>query len=207
MKDIKEIERLIADINRSASEIRKKKVSIKDIDEKDLPSNFSLMLSGVPGSKALQTLFSTRLDKLMDNLMNLALSGDLMANIERFLKNEEELKGFLSSLGFGQGSFEGPVSKTILDTVRNSMESMDYVKLDSDANKVEFVYKKLAMKWWRFWDKPDLRKKYGQALRAIRDILEVIARVYRNRERIIKGLGNIVTESIQIESLYQGQPE
>jgi hypothetical protein len=207
MKDIKEIERLIADINRSASEIRKKKVDVKNIDEKDLPSNFSLMLTGVPGGKALQTLFSTRLDVLMDNLMNLALSGDLMGNIEKFLRNEDELKGFLDSLGFGKGSFEGPVSKTILDTVRNSIESMDYMRIDNDAKKVEFVYKKLTMKWWRFWNKPELRKKYEQALRAIREILEIIARVYRNRERIVRGFSNIVSESIKLESLYQGQPE
>jgi hypothetical protein len=201
MKDIKDIERLVAEINRSAQSIRNKKKSIKDIDERDLPSNFSLMLSGVPGSKAFQTLFSTRLDVLMDNLMNIALSGDLMSNIEKFLSNEDELKKFLESLGFGEGSFEGPVSKTILDTVRNSIESMEYVKMDNDAKKVAFVYKKLRMKWWSFWNKPDLRKKYEQAMRAITDILEVVAKVYRNRERIVKGLGNIVNESIEIESL------
>lgn len=201
MKDIKDIERLVAEINRSAQSIRNKKKSIKNIDERDLPSNFSLMLSGVPGSKAFQTLFSTRLDVLMDNLMNIALSGDLMSNIEKFLSNEDELKKFLESLGFGEGSFEGPVSKTILDTVRNSIESMEYVKMDNDAKKVAFVYKKLRMKWWSFWNKPDLRKKYEQAMRAIIDILEVVAKVYRNRERIVKGLGNIVNESIEIESL------
>lgn len=201
MKDIKDIERLVAEINRSAQSIRNKKKSIKNIDERDLPSNFSLMLSGVPGSKAFQTLFSTRLDVLMDNLMNIALSGDLMSNIEKFLSNEDELKKFLESLGFGEGSFEGPVSKTILDTVRNSIESMEYVKMDNDAKKVAFVYKKLRMKWWSFWNKPDLRKKYEQAMRAITDILEVVAKVYRNRERIVKGLGNIVNESIEIESL------
>jgi hypothetical protein len=137
----------------------------------------------------------------MDNLMNIALSGDLMSNIEKFLSNEDELKKFLESLGFGEGSFEGPVSKTILDTVRNSIESMEYVKMDNDAKKVAFVYKKLRMKWWSFWNKPDLRKKYEQAMRAITDILEVVAKVYRNRERIVKGLGNIVNESIEIESL------
>jgi hypothetical protein len=201
MKDIKDIERLVAEINRSAQSIRNKKKSIKNIDERDLPSNFSLMLSGVPGSKAFQTLFSTRLDVLMDNLMNIALSGDLMSNIEKFLSNEDELKKFLESLGFGEGSFEGPVSKTILDTLRNSIESMEYVKMDNDAKKVAFVYKKLRMKWWSFWNKPDLRKKYEQAMRAITDILEVVAKVYRNRERIVKGLGNIVNESIEIESL------
>jgi hypothetical protein len=38
-------------------------------------------------------------------------------------------------------------------------------------------------------------------MRAITDILEVVAKVYRNRERIVKGLGNIVNESIEIESL------
>lgn len=201
MKDIKEIERLIADINSSASEIRKKKPRAKDIAEKDLPSNFGLIISGITGSKGIEKLFSTRLDVLLDNLMNLALSGDIVTNIEKFLNNEEELRKFLDSLGFGEGSFKGPVSKTILDTVRNSMESMDYVKLDSDAKKVAFVYKRLRMKWWSFWNKPQLRKKYEQALKAITSILEIVARIYRNRERIISGLGNIVSESIVVERI------
>jgi hypothetical protein len=202
MRDIKEIERLISDINKSASEIRKNKVKVKDIADSDLPTNFRLMLSGLPNSKSLDRLFSTRLDVLMDNLMNLILSGDLMGNVQKFISNEKELKKFLDSLGFGEGSFEGPVSRTVLDTIRNSMESIDYVRLDSDAKKIEFVYKKLRMKWWSFWNKPELRKKYEQALDAITQILLVVSRVYKNREKIIKGLGNIVKEQVHIERLH-----
>lgn len=201
MKDIKEIERLVAEINRSADGIRKSGGKVRQISDEQLPSNFSLMLSGVTDSKAIRTLFSTRLDVLIDNLMNLALSGDLMGNIEKFVTNEEELKRFLDSLGFGEGSFKGPVSTTILGTVRDSIESMDYLKLDSDAKKIAFVYKRLRMKWWSFWNKPDLRKKYSEALSSIRKILEVVAKVYRNREKIIKGLGNIVSESQQLERI------
>jgi methyl-accepting chemotaxis protein len=204
MKDIKEIERLVAEINRSASEMRKSSKKVKSISDDQLPSNFNLMLSGITDSKSIQKLFSTRLDVLIDNMMNLALSGDLMGNIEKFVRNEDELKRFLDSLGFGKGSFEGPVSTTILNTVRDSVESMGYLKLDSDAKRVEFVYKKLRMKWWSFWNKPELRRKYEQAMTAITKILEVVAKIYRNREKIIKGLGNIVTESIEVESLsYQ----
>jgi hypothetical protein len=201
MKDIKDIERLVAEINRSAEGIRKGSKRIKEISDDQLPSNFSIMLSGITDSKAIRNIFSSRLDVLIDNLMNLALSGDVMRNIEKFITNEEELRRFIDSLGFGEGSFKGPVSTTIMSTVRDSIESSDYMRLDSDAKKIAFVYKKLRMKWWSFWNKPDLRKKYSEALVSIRKILEVVARVYSNREKIVKGLGNIVNESQHLDRI------
>ena len=192
--NLKEIEKLIKEINDSADELRTKKIEVK---EKDLPSNLSLMFSGVSNTKALDFLFSSRLDTLLENLMNLAMSGDLMINIEKFLTNEEEIKKLFDSFGFGEGSFEGPVSKTILNSVRDSMESDKYKRAKSDVAKVKMVYKKLSIKWFSFWNKPAERKKYEQAMYAIRTILKMMAQIYKNRAKIVKGLGNIVTESVQ----------
>jgi hypothetical protein len=192
--NLKDIEKLIDEINKSAEELRGKKIEVKD---KDLPSNLSLMFSGVSNTKALDFLFSSRLDTLLEKLMNLAMSGELLTNIEKFLSNEEEIKKLFDSFGFGEGSFEGPVSKTILDTVRDSMESTKYKQAKTDVEKVKIVYKKLSVKWFSFWNKPVERKKYEEAMRAIKTILKIVSQVYKNRVKLLRGLGNIVTESVQ----------
>jgi hypothetical protein len=192
--NLKDIEKLIDEINKSAEELRGKKIEVK---EKDLPSNLSLMFSGVSNTKALDFLFSSRLDTLLEKLMNLAMSGELLTNIEKFLSNEEEIKKLFDSFGFGEGSFEGPVSKTILNTVRDSMESTKYKQAKTDVEKVKIVYKKLSVKWFSFWNKPVERKKYEEAMRAIKTILKIVSQVYKNRVKLLRGLGNIVTESIQ----------
>lgn len=193
-KSIKDIEKIIKEINDSAEEIRKRKTDVKNLN---LPSNLSLMLTGVADSKTLDYLFSSRLDTLIEKLMSMAMSGELLNNIEKFLSNEEDIKKLFNSMGFGEGSFEGPISQTILNTVKSSMESDKYKKAKSDTDKIKIVYKNLKAKWFSFWNKPVERKKYEQAMYAIEQILRIVARVYKNRERILKGLGNIVVESVQ----------
>jgi hypothetical protein len=141
--NLKDIEKLINEINKSADELRKKKIEVK---EKDLPSNMSLMFTGVSNSKALDFLFSSRLDTLLEKLMTLAMSGELMTNIEKFFTNEEDIKKLFDSIGFGEGSFEGPVSKTILQSIQGSMESDKYKKAKNDTQKIKIVYKNLKTK-------------------------------------------------------------
>jgi hypothetical protein len=194
MKNSKELDKIISEINSSVDEMRKRKP--RKIKDEDLPSNIKLMVNGVSNSKALDFLFSTRLDKLLEKLMDLAMSGELLTNVEKFFSNEKDIKELFGSLGFGEGSFEGPVSKTILNTVRDSMENDKYLKMKNDAEKIKFIHKKLRMKWFSFWKKPNERKKYEQALYAIEEILKIVSKVYKNRERLIKGFGNIVVESV-----------
>jgi hypothetical protein len=203
MKDSKELERIISEINNSVDKIRKTKP--KKIRDEDLPSNVSLMLSGITNSKAIDFLFSQRLDVLLEKLIGLIMSGELLVNVEKFFTNEDELKKFFDSLGFGKGSFEGPISQTILGTIRKSMDSKKYSEMKGDVEKITLVYKNLKMKWWSFWNKPDLRKKYEQAMKAIEVILMTVSNVYKNRLKIIKGLGNIVVESVDLEESVEGK--
>jgi hypothetical protein len=193
-KDTKELDRIIADINKSVSEIRKRKP--RKIKDSELPSNLKIMLSGVSNSKALDFLFSNRLDVILEKLMDMIMTGELLTNVEKFFSNEKDIKDLFSSLGFGEGSFEGPVSTTILNSVRDSMEDNKYLKMKSETDKIKYIYRNMKMKWWNFWNKPELRKKYEQAMYAIEEILKIVSNVYKNRERIIKGLGNIVVESV-----------
>jgi hypothetical protein len=193
-KELKEIEKMLAEINKNADQIRKKKIKVKD---SDLPGNVRLMLTGLNSSKTLDFIFSSRLDVLLDKLMDLITTGELMSNVEKFFSNEDEIKKLFGSMGFGEGSFEGPVSKTILSSIKDSMENPKYLTMKSDIDKVKYVYKKLNMKWWSFWNKPVERKKFEKAMDAIKQILLIINQVYKNRLKIIEGLGNIVTESVQ----------
>jgi hypothetical protein len=193
-KELKEIEKMLAEINKNAESIRKKKIKVKD---SELPGNVRLMLTGLNSSKTLDFIFSSRLDVLLDKLMDLITTGELMSNVEKFFSNEEDIKKLFSSMGFGEGSFEGPVSRTILSSIKDSMDNPKYLAMKSEVDKVKYVYKKLNMKWWSFWNKPVERKKFEKAMDAIKQILTIIGQVYKNRLKIIEGLGNIVTESVQ----------
>lgn len=195
MTDIKEIEQLLDEINDSANELWSRK---KEIKQSDLPSNIRLMFTGVKNTKALDYLFSARLDELLEKLLDLAMSGDLLMNAEKYLTSEEEVKKLFDSLGFGEGSFEGPVSKTVLGTIRKSMESEKYRKLSNDAKKVKLLYRQLSLKRWSFIGKPELKKQYDKAFFAIKKILLTIANVYKNRVRIVNGLSAIINESVNV---------
>ena len=195
MTDIKEIEQLLDEINDSANELWSRKKEIKQLD---LPSNIRLMFTGVKNTKALDYLFSARLDELLEKLLDLAMSGDLLMNAEKYLTSEEEVKKLFDSLGFGEGSFEGPVSKAVLGTIRKSMESEKYRKLSNDAKKVKLLYRQLSLKRWSFIGKPELKKQYDKAFFAIKKILLTIANVYKNRVRIVNGLSAIINESVNV---------
>jgi phosphomevalonate kinase len=204
MDDLKQIEQMLAEINSSAEQLSKAKP--RDINPEDLPSNLSLMLGGISNSKALDMIFSSRVDTLIEKLMDLIMSGKLLTDIEKFLKNEDDLRELLTSLGFGEGSFKGPVSQRLVKAAQKAVDSPKFNKLKNDSKKVVFIYKKLKLESLKLLKNPEEYKKYNQALKAIRKILSLINQIYKNRAKIVRGLSTIVNENtqedIQLEPLF-----
>ena len=197
MTDSQELEKLLDEINQNAEEIRNKKTEVKD---SDLPSNLNIMLSGISDSKAINFLFSNNIDKLIEKLLALANSGD----IDKLLSNEEVIKQFFKVLGFGEGSFEGKISKTVISSIRSSVDSAKFNKTKSSMKKAILVVKNLE-RAKQTLSSAEEKKKYDDTIYSIKKIFRLIAKIYKDRRvinnRVISGLSNIVNESESLEVL------
>lgn len=199
----KDIDSIIDGLNNSIEEMRNKKIVVK---KEELPSNLNLMLTGVTNSSAINFLFSHNIDKIIEKLFNLISSG----NLSQVVDSEDKIKDLLKELGFGEGSFEGPVSKTIISSVKSSIESINYSKVKDNVKRVLYIYHNLEKEKNKMKDK-ETKKKYEEALYAIKKVMHFAYIVYKNRKiinnRVINGLKNIVNESVGeeefLESLWQ----
>jgi hypothetical protein len=193
--DIKNLENLVDEINSSIDEVREKKIEVKD---SDLPSNLSILLSGVSDSKAVNFLFSSNLDKILEKFFAMVSSGD----IERLLQNEDQIKEIFRSIGLGEGSFKGPISKAIIKNIQTTTESMKFNKLKDNVKKVFMLIKNLESSAKDFKDK-EIKKKYEETVHALKRVLRFAYVVYKNRsiinKKVISGLKNIVDESIEVD--------
>jgi len=199
MNDLQELEKIMDDINDSISTIQNKKIEIKN---EDLPSNLKLILGGVSDSRAIDFLFSNNIDKLLEKLFNLISSG----NIEKILDNEEEIKNIFSNIGFGEGSFEGPVSKTIISNIKASIESAKFYKVKNNMEKVLVILKNLERQS-RYFKDPEQKRKYNEAVYAIKQVIKFTAKIYKNRKiitsKVFSGLNNIVREETYKEEVLE----
>ena len=190
MSDLQDLEKLMDEVNDSIEQIRNKKVEVKS---EDLPSNFKLLLTGVSDSRAIDFLFSHNIDKMLDRLFDLVGSG----NIEKILNNEDKMKEIFKDLGFGEGSFEGPVSKAVLTSIKASIDSARFAKVKSNMSRALLVMKNLERQS-RYFKEPEQRKKYDEAIYAVKQIMKFAAKLYKNRKiitsKVFDGLNNIVRE-------------
>jgi len=199
----KDLESIIDGLNTSIEDMRNKKIEVK---KEELPSNLNLMLSGVSNSSALNFLFSNNIDKIIEKLFNIISTG----NLSKLADSEDKIKDLLKELGFGEGSFEGPVSKTIISSVKATIDSTNYNKIKDNVKRAFYIYKNLKKERDKIDDK-EIRKKYEEALYSIKKIMHFAYIVYKNRKivnnRVINGLKNIVNESVSedefLESLWQ----
>jgi len=199
--DLRELEALIDDLNGSITDLRDKQVDIKD---SDLPSNMNLMLSGVSNSRAVDFLFSKNLDKVMDQLMSLVMSGD----IEKILSSEAELKEILKAVGFGDDSFKGPISRSVMRSIKLSTDSKKFNSTTNSIKKVMLVMKNLKRQGKHIVDK-EQKRKYDEAVYAIKQVVKMVSKVYKNRklikDKFYKGVNHIVNEEndmIILESIF-----
>lgn len=192
MQDDKTLESYLNDINNSIEEMQK--LQNDKIDEKDIPSNFKILMSGISDSKALDFLFSTGLDKLIDKLFELINTG----NFESFENALKELNKIFEKIGLGEGSFEGPVSKTIIRNIESSVSSINFNKTKNNIKKCLLVIKKLKQQARHIEDK-EVKRKYLESVYALKRVLILVAKVYKARllidAKVKRGLRNIIKES------------
>lgn len=189
------INELLSSINKSIEDIREHPTKTDE-----LPSNLEILVRGVSDSKAIDFLFSTKLDKVIENLFKKIESGDF----EDLLSDTSELESIAEKI-FGKGSFTGPISKSILNNIQGTLTSQKYNTMKSNLGKslitlkrIKLIMKNLEKGKQKFKDNPENYKKYKDAVYAIKSVLKFVERIYRNRriinKKVFNGLNNIVHE-------------
>ena len=98
------------------------------------------------------------------------------------------------------------MSKTVINTVINTVQSPEYKKIKSSLfkslttlKKMNYIIKKLKQQAKKFPDK-ETKKKYLDSVYALKRALKIAIKVYENRklinDRFKKGLMNIVKEDV-----------
>lgn len=200
MEQEQTLNELITSLNSSIEDIRQHPTKVDRI-----PSNFEIMVRGISSPSALDMLFSPKIDDLLNNLFKQIETG----NFDKILSNQDSIEKLMNSL-FGEGSFKGPVSQSVLNSISATVQSRRYQEMKSNLGKsivtlkkVNLVLKNLQKNKKQFKDKPEEYKKYKEAVYAIKQVLKFAARIYRNRKiinkKVFDGLNNIVHENFDFE--------
>ena len=200
MEQEQTLNELITSLNSSIEDIRQHPTKVDRI-----PSNFEIMVRGISSSSALDMLFSPKIDDLLNSLFKQIETG----NFDKILSNQDSIEQLMNSL-FGEGSFKGPVSQSVLNSISATVQSRRYQEMKSNLGKSmvtlkksNLVLKNLQKNKKQFKDKPEEYKKYKDAVYAIKQVLKFAARIYRNRKiinkKVFDGLNNIVHENFDFE--------
>ena len=187
----------IDSLNNSIESIQANKITFDSVKPEDLPSDFKLMMGpNAEDNKLLKFVFDTKLDRTIDNLLNKFLSGDFDA-INQY---SDLIKKVFESVGIGEDAFTGPVSQTLLDTLANSINSINFNTTKSKIRKCMIITKNLKTRA-KSIDNTAMRKKYLEAVYALKQTLKFISKVYKNRRiltnRVRNGLKIAIHENFE----------
>lgn len=201
----KTISELIDSLNNSIEDIRQHPTK-----SDKMPSNLEIIARGVSDSKAIDFLFSKKMDGIIDGLFEKIQNGDF----ETIINNKEKIEKIVNTL-FGEGSFQGPISTAILNNIQISVSSYRYQTMRSHLGKTVATMKKIKLMTKnlergakQFKGNEDQYKKYKDAVYAIKQVLKFVAVVYRNRKlinrKVYNGLNNIIHENFEIDEPLTG---
>lgn len=190
----KTVSELIDELNSSITYMDDHQIKSDD----KLPSNFEILMSGINGQAGMTSLFSPNIDKLISKLFELIINGDYAT----IMQYQDEIRS-ISDFIFGKGSFQGPISTTILNSLQNTMTSYKYNNTKAYLGKTLGTYKKIRLiqknlkKDGKNLSKQD-QEKYREALYAIKQILKFASAVYKQRKlvnrKVYNGVHNIIHE-------------
>ena len=175
----------------------------KEYKDQEIPQHMSLQIDGISSTGGIDLLFAPYIDKIMDKLLDLFITGDY----EQILEKLNNITSIFSKGGVGRGFFDGEVSQTIINSIKNSTRSLNYNKTNSKIKKALIIVRNLKRQMKRIPD-PETRKKYEDAVYALTALTKMLKSIYKNRkylnDRVLKGLKNFVFESnetVKIEKI------
>lgn len=198
--DNMDISELISSLNDSIEDIRKHPTKIDE-----LPSNLEIMVRGVQDAEGIESLFSPQVDSIINNMFRSIEKMDF----SKILENKDTLLFIMDGI-FGKGSFRGPVSQTVLNSISATVMSQKYNEVHNHLpktlntmRKVNMIMRNLNRNKKNFERGSDEYKKYKEAVYAIKQVLKFAARVYYNRKlinkQVYKGIHNIVHEDYEVD--------
>lgn len=201
-QDEKNLVGFLRSLNDSLEEIRNTPVEIPN----RLPSTFEIMVDGVKDANGIDFLFSPKIDEAIAMMFANIESG----KFQEILENRDKMENILDST-FGKGSFRGPISMTVLNSISKSMQSKKYIEMKSrlgktmlSIKKILYVLKNLEREKKNFDKNSKEYEQYVMAVYAIKQVLKFTARVYRNRKiinkKVFEGLHNIVHEQKELSN-------
>ena len=201
-QDEKNLVGFLRSLNDSLEEIRNTPVEIPN----RLPSTFEIMVDGVKDANGIDFLFSPKIDEAIAMMFANIESG----KFQEILENRDKMENILDST-FGKGSFRGPISMTVLNSISKSMQSKKYIEMKSrlgktmlSIKKILYVLKNLEKEKKNFDKNSKEYEQYVMAVYAIKQVLKFTARVYRNRKiinkKVFEGLHNIVHEQKELSN-------
>ena len=169
----------------------------KEYTGQEIPQQMNLQIDGISSTGGIDLLFAPYIDKIMDKLLDLFISGDY----NQILDKLNNITSIFSKGGIGRGFFDGDVSKTIINSIKNSTRSLNYNKTNSKIKKALIIVRNLKRQMRKIPD-PETRKKYEDAVYALTALTKMLKSIYKNRkylnDRVLKGLKNFVFESNEI---------
>lgn len=155
--------------------------------------NQVMSFAGLSDAKGLNLLFSPVIDKAIDNVLDMFITG----NFDSVLSKLDNISNVLSNGGVGEGLFTGEISQRIITSIKNSMQSYKFNKTGSKIKKALIVLKNLKAQAKQIVN-PETRKKFEDAMYALNAILKTLKSLYKNRkfvnDRLISGIHNLVKE-------------
>ena len=156
--------------------------------------NQVMSFAGLSDAKGLNLLFSPVIDKAIDNVLDMFITG----NFDSVLSKLDNISNVLSNGGVGEGLFTGEISQRIIASIKNSMQSYKFNKTGSKIKKALIVLKNLKAQAKQIAN-PETRKKFEDAMYALNAILKTLKSLYKNRkfvnDRLISGIHNLVKEN------------
>ena len=155
--------------------------------------NQVMSFAGLSDAKGLNLLFSPVIDKAIDNVLDMFITG----NFDSVLSKLDNISNVLANGGVGEGLFTGEISQRIISSIKNSMQSYKFNKTGSKIKKALIVLKNLKAQAKQIVN-PETRKKFEDAMYALNAILKTLKSLYKNRkfvnDRLISGIHNLVKE-------------
>lgn len=190
--DTKEIEMLslLDDINTSIKSLQSNR-----IEPTRVPGTFSMMFSGSSKPAVIQFIFDNKLDRYVDQLFDLLMSG----KIDETLDKIKYIVNDFDKMDIDPNKiFTSEVSKKFIEAIKNATSSAKFQNTKKNLTKVLLMIKELKRKAKQI-NNPEIKKKYEDTVYAFNKVLKVLASIYKSRKhinnRVLAGINNFMEEN------------
>lgn len=192
-----EIAGLLDNINDSI-----KVMQANNVEPESVPGTFSMMFSGANNNAIMKFIFSSNLDKLLDQLFDMLMCGDF----EDIINKSNDIEDMFNKFAVGSTKiFSSTVSKQFVANMKEAVNSKKFQKAKTNLSRAWTLIKQLKQKAKQI-DNEAMRKKYEDTVYAFKKILKIMASIYGSRKninlRVQSGIRNLLSES-EDRSLYE----